>query len=58
MFETQLDGTRKSFIDMTEFASHTEGYTFADIAIIVQDALMQQLRKVQTATHFKRVSFL
>lgn len=31
-------------------------YSGADISIVVRDALMEPVRKVQTATHFKRVS--
>lgn len=30
-------------------------YSGADISIVVKDALMQPVRKVQTATHFKKV---
>lgn len=36
-------------------ARKTEGYSGSDISIIVQDSLMQPIRKVQSATHFKRV---
>jgi len=41
--------------DLKELARRTDGYSGADISIVVRDALMQPVRKVQTATHFKRV---
>lgn len=42
--------------DFKTLASKTEGYSGADISIVVRDALMQPVRKVQTATHFRKVS--
>merc|ERR1712183_179899 len=42
--------------DIRDLGARTEGYSGADIAIVVRDALMQPVRKVQTATHFKKVS--
>jgi vacuolar protein-sorting-associated protein 4 len=30
-------------------------YSGSDISIAVQDALMQPIRKIQTATHYKKV---
>lgn len=33
----------------------SQGYSGSDIAIAVQDALMQPVRKIQTATHYKKV---
>jgi len=33
----------------------SEGYSGSDISIAVQDALMQPVRKIQTATHYKKV---
>ena len=35
----------------------SEGYSGSDISIAVQDALMQPVRKIQTATHYKKVRF-
>lgn len=39
--------------DLQELARRTDGYSGADISILVRDALMQPIRKVQSATHFK-----
>ena len=36
----------------------SEGYSGSDISIAVQDALMQPVRKIQTATHYKKVESL
>ena len=36
----------------------SEGYSGSDISIAVQDALMQPVRKIQTATHYKKVGWL
>lgn len=36
-------------------SSFRHRYSGADISIVVRDALMQPVRKVQTATHFKKV---
>lgn len=41
--------------DFRTLGSMTEGYTGSDINIAVQDALMQPVRKIQTATHYKPV---
>lgn len=42
--------------DFKQLGEMTEGYSGSDISIIVRDAMMQPVRAVQTATHFKRVS--
>lgn len=36
--------------------SMTDGYSGSDIAVAVKDALMQPIRKIQGATHFKDIS--
>jgi vacuolar protein-sorting-associated protein 4 len=41
--------------DYKKLAVLTEGYSGSDISIAVQDALMQPVRKIQTATHYKKV---
>ncbi|CCC13834.1 unnamed protein product [Sordaria macrospora k-hell] len=46
----QMDGE-----DFRELARAAEGYSGSDISIVVQDALMQPVRKIQQATHFKKV---
>ncbi|KAI8994573.1 P-loop containing nucleoside triphosphate hydrolase protein [Pilobolus umbonatus] len=42
--------------DFRQLAEMTEGYSGSDIAVLVRDALMQPIRKVQSATHFKIVT--
>ncbi|KAK4293542.1 hypothetical protein Pmani_033767 [Petrolisthes manimaculis] len=55
MFKLNLGDTSHSLTedDFRYIGSKTEGYSGADISIVVRDALMQPVRKVQTATHFK-----
>ncbi|KAG1452004.1 hypothetical protein G6F56_007932 [Rhizopus delemar] len=44
-----------SATEYRQLADLTEGYSGSDIATLVRDALMQPIRKVQMATHFKWV---
>ncbi|KIJ59844.1 hypothetical protein HYDPIDRAFT_32836 [Hydnomerulius pinastri MD-312] len=41
--------------DYRTLAEQTEGYSGSDISIVVRDALMQPVRKVISATHFKPI---
>lgn len=41
--------------DYRSLAEITEGYSGHDIAVVVRDALMEPIRKIQQATHFKLV---
>lgn len=57
MFEISVGSTpcelqAKDFRTLGELS---EGYSGSDISIAVQDALMQPVRKIQTATHYKKV---
>ncbi|XP_023854830.1 vacuolar protein sorting-associated protein 4B [Salvelinus sp. IW2-2015] len=57
MFKLHLGSTPNELTesDYVTLGKKTEGYSGADISVIVRDALMQPVRKVQSATHFKRV---
>ncbi|XP_062868703.1 vacuolar protein sorting-associated protein 4B-like [Trichomycterus rosablanca] len=57
MFKLHLGTTSNSLTDedLSTLGRKTEGYSGADISIVVRDALMQPIRKVQSATHFKKV---
>lgn len=57
MFKLHLGTTAHSLADadFRELGKRTNGYSGADVSIIVRDALMQPVRKVQSATHFKKV---
>ncbi|XP_008332394.1 vacuolar protein sorting-associated protein 4B isoform X1 [Cynoglossus semilaevis] len=57
MFKLHLGSTPNSLSesDFITLGKKTDGYSGADVSVIVRDALMQPVRKVQSATHFKRV---
>uniref|UniRef100_A0A8C8CE03 vesicle-fusing ATPase n=1 Tax=Oncorhynchus tshawytscha TaxID=74940 RepID=A0A8C8CE03_ONCTS len=57
MFKLHLGATPTSLndSDFVTLGKKTDGYSGADVSVIVRDALMQPVRKVQSATHFKRV---
>jgi len=58
MFKLNLGNTPHILTeqDIRVLGQKTEGYSGADISIVVRDALMQPVRKVQTATHFIQVT--
>jgi vacuolar protein-sorting-associated protein 4 len=58
MFEIHVGSTpcQLGAKDYRVLADRTEGYSGSDISIIVRDALMQPIRKVISATHFKKVA--
>lgn len=57
MFKLHLGSTPNSLKeeDFVMLGKKTDGYSGADISIIVRDGLMQPVRRVQSATHFKKV---
>lgn len=57
MFKLHLGSTPNDLTeaDFAALGQRTEGYSGADVSIIVRDALMQPVRKVQSATHFRKV---
>ncbi|XP_059425382.1 vacuolar protein sorting-associated protein 4B-like [Carassius carassius] len=57
MFKLLLGSTPNSLneADFITLGKKTDGYSGADISIVVRDALMQPIRKVQSAKHFKKV---
>lgn len=57
MFELHVGNTPCQLTpkDYRLLADNTDGYSGSDIAIVVRDALMQPVRKLLSATHFKRI---
>jgi len=58
MFKLNMGETTAKISDdeYRYLGANTEGYSGADISLVVRDALMQPVRRVQTATHFKQTS--
>lgn len=57
MFKLNIADTPCSLTpqDYHTLANITEGYSGHDISVVVKDALMQPIRKIQSATHFKKI---
>jgi len=57
MFEIHIGNTPCQLEpkDYRTLAGRTDGYSGSDISIVVRDALMQPVRKVINATHFRQV---
>ena len=58
MFELNVGETPNNMTpkDYKALGKMTEGYSGSDIAIAVRDALMEPIRKLRMATHFKKVA--
>ncbi|KAI1006390.1 Vacuolar protein sorting-associated protein 4 [Podosphaera aphanis] len=57
MFEISVGSTpcELTGADFRRLGELSEGYSGSDISIVVQDALMQPVRKIQMSTHYKKV---
>lgn len=58
LFKMKIGTTNHNLRDdeLRRLAEKTEGFSGADISVLIQDSFMQPIRKVQTATHFKKVN--
>ena len=60
MFKIHLGETPHSLseADFRALGEGTDGFSGSDINLIVKDTLMQPVRKVQEATHFRSATFM
>jgi len=58
MYQIHLGNTPHNITQQQfkELGEKAESYSGSDLAVVVRDAMMQPIRLVQTATHFKRVA--
>eukprot|EP00163_Fabomonas_tropica_P015906 TRINITY_DN2875_c0_g1_i5.p1 TRINITY_DN2875_c0_g1~~TRINITY_DN2875_c0_g1_i5.p1 ORF type:complete len:225 (+),score=51.63 TRINITY_DN2875_c0_g1_i5:727-1401(+) len=58
MLDIHLGDTPHSLTpeDKDVIAAKTEGYSGSDMSVVVRDAIMEPIRGLQNATHFKQVS--
>ncbi|KIY97783.1 Vacuolar protein sorting-associating protein 4B [Monoraphidium neglectum] len=57
MFKVHLGDTPNSLTerDFQELGAQTEGFSGSDVAVVVKDVLMQPIRLLREATHFRKV---
>eukprot|EP00698_Gefionella_okellyi_P003867 TRINITY_DN13586_c0_g1_i1.p1 TRINITY_DN13586_c0_g1~~TRINITY_DN13586_c0_g1_i1.p1 ORF type:complete len:443 (-),score=83.64 TRINITY_DN13586_c0_g1_i1:68-1396(-) len=57
MLQIHLGDTAHSLqaADFKQLAQSTDGFSGSDISVMVRDALMEPVRRLQSATHFRRV---
>lgn len=58
MFELNVGDTPHELVhkDFKTLAGMTQGYTGSDLATAVRDAIMEPVRRINTATHFKTIT--
>lgn len=57
MFKVHLGDTPHALTerDFSELGAATEGFSGSDVAVVVKDVLMQPIRLLREATHFRPV---
>lgn len=57
MFKHGFEKNRHNLVDEDYklLSERTEGYSGHDISMVIRDSIFQPIRKIQSATHFKKV---
>lgn len=58
MFKLGFEKNRHNLVDddYKLLSEKTEGYSGHDISMVIRDSIFQPIRKIQSATHFKKVN--
>lgn len=58
LFHKMLGGIRRSLNDddLKDLSERTEGYSGHDISVVIKNARMEPIRKIQQSTHFKEIT--
>jgi SpoVK/Ycf46/Vps4 family AAA+-type ATPase len=53
MFKQSLEGVNIPYVDLPMLVNLSNGFSGSDIAVVIQEVMMQPIRAIVKANHFK-----